>query len=186
MGSASGQRVRSMIAKHEVDAFWRDGFIVAESAVDRRQLTRLRAVLAEWVDESRDHDAPFGEPTTDGRPRFDLAPRAQREAARVAAGQQSQRDRRRLLGGDARFGDDRHGRCPHRPPTSSTITARSTSKLPGSNTEVRYHPGLRLHAAHERRCRDRSAHARRHDARERLPHGGARQPPRPGVLALRR
>ena len=63
-----------MLAKHEADAFWRDGFLVAENAVDRRQLARLRGVLAGWVEESRGHDAPFGAPTTDGRPRFDLAP----------------------------------------------------------------------------------------------------------------
>ena len=50
-----------MIAKDRADAFWRDGFLVAENAVDRRQLARLREVLAGWVEEIRDHGAPFGE-----------------------------------------------------------------------------------------------------------------------------
>ena len=63
-----------MISKKQVDEFWRDGFLVAEDAVDARQLAGMREVLAEWVEESRAHDAPFGEPTADGRARFDLAP----------------------------------------------------------------------------------------------------------------
>ena len=63
-----------MISKEQVDDFWRNGFLVAEDAVDSRQLAALREVLAGWVEESRAHDAPFGEPTEDGRARFDLAP----------------------------------------------------------------------------------------------------------------
>ena len=63
-----------MISKEQVDEFRRDGVLVAENAVDARQLGALREVLAEWVEESRAHDAPFGEPTADGRARFDLAP----------------------------------------------------------------------------------------------------------------
>ena len=58
-----------MIEIHHVDEFWRDGCLVAENAVDARQLARLRDVLAGWIEESRAHGEPFGEPTTDGRPR---------------------------------------------------------------------------------------------------------------------
>ena len=63
-----------MLSKERVATFRRDGFLVAEHAVDVKQLAGLREVLAGWVEESRAHDAPFGEPTADGRPRFDLAP----------------------------------------------------------------------------------------------------------------
>ena len=127
-----------MIAKHEVDAFWRDGFIVAENAVDRRQLARLRGVLAEWVDDSRNHDAPFGEPTTDGRPRFDLAPEhsaAQPALRRVNnpseiddAYMEAMRDSAMTEMVTALIGPDvKHHHC------------KINLKLPGSNTEVRYH-----------------------------------------------
>lgn len=37
------------------------------------ELAALRAVFAEWVEESRNHDTDYGE-TLDGRPRFDLQP----------------------------------------------------------------------------------------------------------------
>ena len=127
-----------MIAKHEVDAFWRDGCLVAENAVDRRQLSRLREVLAGWVEESRAHDAPFGEPTSDGRPRFDLAPEhsaAQPALRRVnnpseiaAAYMEAMRESAMTDMIAALIGPDvKHHHC------------KINLKLPGSHTEVRYH-----------------------------------------------
>ena len=56
----------------QVQAFHRDGYCVAEDAVTPGQLAALRDEIARWVDESRGHDTPFGEPTIDGRPRFDM------------------------------------------------------------------------------------------------------------------
>ena len=127
-----------MIAKDRADAFWRDGFLVAENAVDRRQLARLREVLAGWVEESRDYAAPFGEPTADGRPRFDLAPEhsAQRPALRRvnnpseidAAYMEAMRDSAMTDMVAALIGPDvKHHHC------------KINLKLPGSNTAVRYH-----------------------------------------------
>ena len=127
-----------MIAKDQADAFWRDGFLVAENAVDRRQLARLREVLAGWVEESRGHGAPFGEPTADGRPRFDLAPEhsAQRPALRRvnnpseidAAYMEAMRDSAMTDMVAALIGPDvKHHHC------------KINLKLPGSNTAVRYH-----------------------------------------------
>ena len=127
-----------MIAKDRADAFWRDGFLVAENAVDRRQLARLRAVLAGWVEESRGHGASFGEPTADGRPRFDLAPEhsAQRPALRRvnnpseidAAYMEAMRDSAMTDMVAALIGPDvKHHHC------------KINLKLPGSNTAVRYH-----------------------------------------------
>ena len=61
-----------MLQREQIDRFWRDGYLVAENAVSVEQLERLRNAIDEWVEESRAHDAPFGESTMDGRPRFDM------------------------------------------------------------------------------------------------------------------
>ncbi|MEL7462863.1 MAG: phytanoyl-CoA dioxygenase family protein [Pseudomonadota bacterium] len=55
----------------QIETFRRDGAVVAENAVTLDALAALRATFAEWVEESRSHDAPFGR-ICDGRPRFDL------------------------------------------------------------------------------------------------------------------
>ncbi|HSS65471.1 MAG TPA: phytanoyl-CoA dioxygenase family protein [Gammaproteobacteria bacterium] len=62
----------SRLSETQVENFWRDGYVVVEEAVTAAQLERMRVALAQWIDESRSHDAPYGE-TVDGRPRFDLA-----------------------------------------------------------------------------------------------------------------
>ena len=56
-----------MLSKEQVEDFSRDGFRVAGDAVDAGQLAAIQAVLAGRVEESRAHDAPFGEPAVDGR-----------------------------------------------------------------------------------------------------------------------
>ena len=61
-----------MLSREQIDDFWRDGYLVARNAVSAEQLRKLQKSIHEWVAESRDHDAPFGEPTVDGRPRFDM------------------------------------------------------------------------------------------------------------------
>ena len=54
------------------DQFWSDGYLVVEGAVDNDALASLRAQMDAWAEESRKHTEPYGEPTVDGRPRFDL------------------------------------------------------------------------------------------------------------------
>jgi ectoine hydroxylase-related dioxygenase (phytanoyl-CoA dioxygenase family) len=61
-----------MLNREQIEQFWRDGYLVAENAVSGKQLGRLQESIRRWVEESRAHDAPFGEPTVDGRPRFDM------------------------------------------------------------------------------------------------------------------
>jgi ectoine hydroxylase-related dioxygenase (phytanoyl-CoA dioxygenase family) len=61
-----------MLTRAQVDQFWRDGFLVAENAVTDAQLDAMRADIERWVEESRAHIKPFGPPTIDGRPRFDM------------------------------------------------------------------------------------------------------------------
>ena len=61
-----------MLSREQIDRFWRDGYLLAENAVSAEQLRKLQQCIDEWVEESRAHNAPFGEPTVDGRPRFDM------------------------------------------------------------------------------------------------------------------
>jgi hypothetical protein len=61
-----------MLTKARIDDFRRDGFVVVDGAVTRKQLAALNAEIAQWVAESRNHDKPFGPPTINGRPRFDM------------------------------------------------------------------------------------------------------------------
>ena len=63
----------TQLTQDQVEAFWRDGVLVVKDAVTPDQLTALRDVFADWVEESRTHDSDYGE-TLDGRPRFDLQP----------------------------------------------------------------------------------------------------------------
>lgn len=56
----------------EIAQFRRDGFLTVAEAVTPAQLAALQAEVARWVEESRAHDTPFGPPTIDGRPRFDM------------------------------------------------------------------------------------------------------------------
>lgn len=60
------------LSQDQIDAFWRDGCLVAENAVTPDQLAAMRRLMAEWAEESRAHTQPYGPPTVDGRPRFDM------------------------------------------------------------------------------------------------------------------
>lgn len=73
-----------MLSDAQIEKFWRDGYLVAENGVSGEQLRRLQESVHQWVEESRAHDTPFGEPTVDGRPRFDMGEEhcAQRPALR--------------------------------------------------------------------------------------------------------
>ena len=62
----------AVLSKEQIDAFWRDGYLVVDDAVTPAQLVRLKAEISAWVEASRAHSAPFGPPTVDGRPRFDM------------------------------------------------------------------------------------------------------------------
>ena len=49
--------------------FAEKGWLLLGDAVTAEQLVGLRADMASWVEESRDHQAPYGT-SIDGRPRF--------------------------------------------------------------------------------------------------------------------
>jgi len=127
----------SMLSPEQVDAFWRDGVVVAEDAVTPEQLAALRAVFDGWVEESRAHAEDYGE-TVDGRARFDLQPghspetpglrrvQSPEEVSDVYAGVMREAATvdmvADLIGPNLRF---HHGKV--------------NSKLPGTATQVKFH-----------------------------------------------
>jgi ectoine hydroxylase-related dioxygenase (phytanoyl-CoA dioxygenase family) len=125
------------LSLEQVDAFWKEGYLVMDDALSPEQLLGLRAQFAEWVEESRTHSGSFGQ-TIDGRPRFDLASdhSAERPALRRISSPaevsdiyaDAMRDNRALDALTQIFG--------------SNIKLNNTkvnSKLPGTATEVKYH-----------------------------------------------
>ena len=127
----------SILSTEQIDAFWRDGVVVAEDAVTPEQLAALRAVFDGWVDESRAHAEDYGE-TVDGRARFDLQPghspetpglrrvQSPEEVSEVYAGVMREAATvdmvADLIGPNLRF---HHGKV--------------NSKLPGTATQVKFH-----------------------------------------------
>lgn len=62
-----------ILSQNQKEQFWTDGFLLVENAINDRQLENLKKTFLDWVDESRNYKADYGE-TMDGRPRFDLQP----------------------------------------------------------------------------------------------------------------
>jgi ectoine hydroxylase-related dioxygenase (phytanoyl-CoA dioxygenase family) len=60
------------LSQDQVSDFWRDGYVTVEDAVTPEQLSNLQAEFAAWVEESRGQTTPWGPPTVDDRPRFDI------------------------------------------------------------------------------------------------------------------
>lgn len=57
--------------QQQTDSFWKNGYLVVQDAVDEQTLAALRTEFSLWVEESREHDQPYGE-AIDGRARFDV------------------------------------------------------------------------------------------------------------------
>ena len=127
-----------VLDKDQVDAFWRDGYLVVPDAVTPAQLAALRAEIAGWVEASRAHSAPFGPPTVDGRPRFDMGAEhsAERPALRRINNPSDISDAYREVMLDSRTVDmvaDLVG------PDVKFHHCKINLKLPGARTEVAYH-----------------------------------------------
>lgn len=59
------------LSEQQIDAFWRDGYVMAADAVSPDELSALRRQLDAWIEDSRAHDAPWGD-TGHAFPRFDI------------------------------------------------------------------------------------------------------------------
>jgi ectoine hydroxylase-related dioxygenase (phytanoyl-CoA dioxygenase family) len=128
----------TVLTREQVDAFWRDGVLTVEDAVTPDQLARLRADLAGWVEESRAHTEPFGPPTVDERPRFDMGTEhtAEHPALRRVNNPSDISDAYFEVMTDARTVDmiaDLLG------PNVKFHHCKINVKLPGARTEVAYH-----------------------------------------------
>ena len=62
-----------MLSPDQVAFFHANGYLVVEDVVSPALLARLRTDFDGWVEDSRAHEAAYGE-TMDGRPRFDVEP----------------------------------------------------------------------------------------------------------------
>lgn len=128
----------AVLSQAEIDQFWRDGYLVVEAAVSASQLAAMQDEIAAWVEESRQHAAPFGPPTVDGRPRFDMGTEhtAERPALRRINNPSDISDAFRNVMLDARMVDmvaDLIG------PDVKFHHCKINLKLPGARTEVAYH-----------------------------------------------
>ena len=61
-----------MLSADEKKEFQERGLLLCRDAVSAAELAAMRREIALWVEQSRAHKAPFGPPTVDGRPRFDM------------------------------------------------------------------------------------------------------------------
>ena len=126
------------LTREQYDAFWRDGYLMVEDAVTPSQLAALQADIAGWVEESRAHQKPFGQPTIDGRPRFDMGAEhsAEKPALRRINNPSDISDAYREVMLDARTVDmvaDLVG------PDVKFHHCKINLKLSGAKTEVSYH-----------------------------------------------
>ena len=126
------------LTQEQRDAFWRDGYLMVEDAVTPAQLAALKGEIAGWVEQSRAHATPFGPPTVDGRPRFDMGAEhsAEKPALRRINNPSDISDAYREVMLDARMVDmvaELIG------PDVKFHHCKINLKLPGARTEVNYH-----------------------------------------------
>ena len=121
----------------QVKHFQQQGYVVVEGAISAEKVQLLRHDFQQWVEQSRSQDGPFGK-IMDGRARFDMAPShsAEQPALRRVSSPQElsapylavMRDNRALDALTQLFG-----------PNLKFNNAKINAKLPGSNTQVKYH-----------------------------------------------
>ncbi|WP_284736113.1 phytanoyl-CoA dioxygenase family protein [Dongia deserti] len=128
----------SCLPHNLIDAFHRDGTIVADDAVTRQQLAALRHAFDTWWEESRNHDSNYGE-MIDGRPRFDLQIPGHSRAAPLLRRVNSPTEI-----SDAYLDVVTNSRIPDMVadligPNVKFHHSKINAKLPGANTEVKWH-----------------------------------------------
>ena len=126
------------VLSDEQKAFFSEhGYLVVENAVGDDLLAKLQADFSGWVDESRGHEAAYGE-TLDGRPRFDLEKghSADQPALRRVNAPIEVSDAYRQATTDSRMTD-----CVAEliGPNVKLHHTKINSKLPGAATVVKWH-----------------------------------------------
>lgn len=127
----------AILSQEQIDQFWRDGVLTVENAVTPEQLQGLKRDFDGWVEESRAHEAPYGE-TLDGRIRFDVQPghSADNPALRRVQAPTEVSDAYYEAMANSRMTDmvaDLIG------PDVKLHHTKINSKLPGAATEVKWH-----------------------------------------------
>jgi len=129
--------VTTLTAEH-IEAFRRDGLVVAGDAVTPTQLAALRGAFDDWLDESRAHARNYGE-MIDERPRFDLQ----------IPGHTSEHPQLRRVNSPTEISDAYldavvNSRIPDMVadlvgPNVKFHHSKINAKLPGTHTEVKWH-----------------------------------------------
>lgn len=127
----------AILSQEQIDQFWRDGVLTVENAVTPEQLQGLKRDFDGWVEESRNHDAPYGE-SFDGRIRFDVQPghSAENPALRRVQAPTEVSDAYYEAMANSRMTDmvaELIG------PDVKLHHTKINSKLPGAATEVKWH-----------------------------------------------
>jgi ectoine hydroxylase-related dioxygenase (phytanoyl-CoA dioxygenase family) len=125
------------LTRDQIDFYRHNGFLMVENAVSADQLAALQRDFADWVTESRQHIAAYGE-MIDLRPRFDLEPghSAARPALRRVNSPQEVSDAYFEVMAASRMTDivaDLIG------PNVKHHHCKINSKLPGAATAVKWH-----------------------------------------------
>ena len=117
--------------------FHENGYLMVEDAVDGALLARLQQDFDAWVEESRAHDAAWGE-TVDGRPRFDLEPGLGGEEPRLRRVNAPVEVSEAYLAATL---ESRMTDCVAEliGPDVKLHHTKINSKLPGGHTEVKWH-----------------------------------------------
>lgn len=127
----------AILSQEQIEQFWRDGVLTVENAVTPDQLKGLQQDFNRWIEESRSHDAPYGE-SFDGRIRFDVQPGHSAEAPAL------RRVQAPTEVSDAYYDAMANSRMTDMVaeligPDVKLHHTKINSKLPGAATEVKWH-----------------------------------------------
>ena len=127
-----------ILSPAQQEIFWRDGYLVMDGAVDDATLAKLRRQMDDWGEESRGHTEPYGPPTVDDRPRFDMGEEHSAEQPAL-----------RRINNPCEVSEHFHAVMTDAPmvdmvadligPDVKYHHCKINSKLPGNNTVVHWH-----------------------------------------------
>lgn len=126
-----------ILTAEQKEQFHTQGYLVIQNAVDKHSLQAMKEEFSKWVEESRNHQQPYGE-TIDKRPRFD-----------IANGHTSEKPELRRINAPVEISDAYYQAMSDSKMTSCVAEligpnvklhhSKINSKLPGGLTEVKWH-----------------------------------------------